>query len=469
MVGLRNEDDTASDNALEAKEERRLARLRSLGLLDTPSEEGYDRITRLACAIFDVPIALIGFFDRDRVWFKSVQGLQIREIPLDLSLCKQVFQKSGIVQINDASRDPLLRENRLVAGQEHIRFYTGITLDLGDDGPIGSLCILDRKPRRLSPVKLEILKDLASLVLDEIRLANKTREIERNRQMFIDAVEALPDAFVIYDETDRLFTCNRKYRDFYRKTGDAILPGATFESIVRAGVERGQYPEAAGREEEWIADRLHRHREANEPIQQQLADGRWLRVYETKTRSGSTVGFRVDITELKLREQQLNELVNRDALTRTLSRRAILEIGKQQWDRANREGQSLAVIYCDLDHFKEINDRFSHAAGDEFLVAASRVMMSALRTHDFIGRLGGEEFLLILPETSLSVAIAVGRRICEQVEAIKLTHGGQTVMTTTSAGIAELKSGQSFEELLNGADKALYQAKAAGRNQVACG
>ncbi|MFW2542706.1 response regulator [Primorskyibacter sp. 2E107] len=121
------------------------------------------------------------------------------------------------------------------------------------------------------------------------------------------AIEELPDGFVLYDDEDRLLMCNEPYREIYSASAPAIVPGASFEDILRYGLERGQYKEAAGREEEWLEERLKAHRRADRELEQHLDDGRWLRVYERETRGGGRVGLRVDITEIKKDQQRLKE------------------------------------------------------------------------------------------------------------------------------------------------------------------
>lgn len=120
-----------------------------------------------------------------------------------------------------------------------------------------------------------------------------------------DAIASVPDGFVLYDKNDRLVLCNDKYREIYSTSADLIQPGMKFEEIIRAGVERGQYPEALKDPERWIERRMEFHYHPSNPIEQKLDDGRWLRVFEQQTERGQIVGFRVDITELKTREQAL--------------------------------------------------------------------------------------------------------------------------------------------------------------------
>lgn len=126
-----------------------------------------------------------------------------------------------------------------------------------------------------------------------------------------EAIECSADGFVLYDEDDRLVICNQRYREIYASSEDLLVPGNTFEHIIRTGVERGQYSQAEGQEETWIAERLDTHLNPKGPVEQRLNDGSWIRIWENKTDSGAIVGFRIDITELKQREEALIESQDR--------------------------------------------------------------------------------------------------------------------------------------------------------------
>ncbi|RMA41239.1 ATP-binding protein [Rhodophyticola porphyridii] len=114
-----------------------------------------------------------------------------------------------------------------------------------------------------------------------------------------EAIEALDDAFALYDKSSRLIMCNQRYKALYPTSAELMVPGTRFEDILRRGVETGQYPLSKGREEEWIAERVAAQRNPGEMLEIKLSDGRWLRVVERATPSGSVAGLRVDITELK--------------------------------------------------------------------------------------------------------------------------------------------------------------------------
>lgn len=121
------------------------------------------------------------------------------------------------------------------------------------------------------------------------------------------AVEAVPDGFVLYDHDDKLVMCNERYKEIYAHSATEMIPGKTFEEILRFGLDQGQYADAIGREEDWLADRMARHFKPDQPIEQQLTDGRWLRILEKRTPDGGLVGLRVDITEQKRQQQALDE------------------------------------------------------------------------------------------------------------------------------------------------------------------
>ena len=124
------------------------------------------------------------------------------------------------------------------------------------------------------------------------------RRLQDSQAMLRSAVDAIGEAFVIYDLDDRLAYCNEQYRDYYRMSADLLVPGMKFEEIIRIGAARGQYKEAVGREQAWVAARMAAHRSGSTDLIQELDGGRWLRIRERKTPEGFTVGFRIDITEL---------------------------------------------------------------------------------------------------------------------------------------------------------------------------
>ncbi|MHA6326427.1 PAS-domain containing protein [Roseivivax sp. CAU 1753] len=139
------------------------------------------------------------------------------------------------------------------------------------------------------------------IVMERLFAARRQAE-----DMLENAIGAIDDGFAVFDANDRLVTSNRTYKTYYPRSAEAIVPGTSFADIIRCGIERGEYVDAIGREEEWFEQRMARHRALDSDDIQQLADGRWIRVSEKRLADGSTVGFRVDITEL-VRSRQAAE------------------------------------------------------------------------------------------------------------------------------------------------------------------
>jgi ribonuclease BN (tRNA processing enzyme)/GAF domain-containing protein len=156
-------------------EDRRLAAIRGLGLWGTPPEERFDRITRLAAAVFSVPISLIALMERDREWFKSCCGVDIREVPRDASFCGHaIFERRPLV-VADAREDERFADNPHVTGAPGVRFYAGYPLILGDGSCVGTLCILDTKPRDIDDAGISMLGDLAQFAVRELDSQNAGR------------------------------------------------------------------------------------------------------------------------------------------------------------------------------------------------------------------------------------------------------------------------------------------------------
>jgi len=135
-------------------------------------------------------------------------------------------------------------------------------------------------------------------------------DIHRHAQLLRDAIATIDEAFVVFDRDDRIVFFNEKYREVYTRSRDLIELGARFEDIVRTGAERGQYAAANGRVDAWVSERVAQHRAGNTQLEQQLDDGRWMRIIERRTPDGHTVGFRVDITDL-VRATEAAEQANR--------------------------------------------------------------------------------------------------------------------------------------------------------------
>ncbi|MCX7815635.1 MAG: PAS domain S-box protein [Tepidimonas ignava] len=159
-------------------------------------------------------------------------------------------------------------------------------------------------------------REVYGTTLDITDLKVAEEAAARAEALLRSAIETLPDGFALYDEHDRLVFCNERYRQIYAVSAPMLEPGRTFEEIIRYGAERGQYVEAVGRVDAWVAERLQRHRAANDDFVQRLADGRVLRIVERRTPEGYTVGFRIDVTDLENARRAAED--NRDLLISAL-------------------------------------------------------------------------------------------------------------------------------------------------------
>lgn len=175
-----------------------------------------------------------------------------------------------------------------------------------------------------------------------------------------------------------------------------------------------------------------------------------------------------NLLKSRLLQRELHRLATTDSLTGLLNRRRMIEQGGAELLRVVRYGQPCALLMLDLDHFKSINDGYGHAAGDSILVTVSAAVGGLLRETDFFGRIGGEEFAILLPQTDRDGAINLAERLRGVVNDIRLgLPDGRVIGVTVSIGVTHLRDSDSrFEDALVRADAALYAAKAAGRNCV---
>lgn len=172
------------------------------------------------------------------------------------------------------------------------------------------------------------------------------------------------------------------------------------------------------------------------------------------------------ISQLEAELDQVSELVHEDHLTGTLNRRGMEEAFGREMSRADRLNSPMCVSLLDIDHFKRLNDTYGHDAGDDALVHLVRVTKEALRPSDVIARFGGEEFVIILPDTGMDEAVKVMTRVQRHLTKNFFMHDNQRLLITFSAGVALRGAGEGAESMISRADRALYQAKEAGRNRV---
>lgn len=198
-------------------EQLRMDELRRLRLLDTPSEERFDRITRIAARLFDVPIALVTLVDERRQWFKSAQGLAAPQTSREVSFCGHAILDDAVFVVPDALHDERFADNPLVTGDPDIRFYAGAPLHGPSGRRVGTLCIIDREPRMFSSEDTETLKDLALLVESEF----DRQQMGRAQEQLLEELSAAEQRASI-DALTRLWNRDFMLRLLERQRGLAI-------------------------------------------------------------------------------------------------------------------------------------------------------------------------------------------------------------------------------------------------------
>lgn len=295
--------------ALPDNEADRLKALERYNILDTSAEEAFDDLTRLAAYICGTPIALVSLVDANRQWFKSKVGLEATETPRETAFCAHTILNSGdLLVVPNALEDDRFAGNPLVTSDPNIRFYAGTPVVTPDGFPLGSLCVIDRVPRNLTPEQLEALRSLGRQVINQMELKLSVirleRQIERNKEVehkqrasdrqVVDLLENITDAFFTLDRQWR-FTCvNRVAANTWERQSEELLGQKIWEV----------FPEIVGSPFE------HHYRQA--VIKQVSLTfeeffvplSRWLEVRVFPSYDGASVFFH-DITERKTMEEAL--------------------------------------------------------------------------------------------------------------------------------------------------------------------
>lgn len=191
--------------------------------------------------------------------------------------------------------------------------------------------------------------------------------------------------------------------------------------------------------------------------------------YIAKDESSNIVieGIAEDITRRAELENTLQQMALFDSLTRVFNRKAIEHAIESEFKRSIRHGHQASVLLLDLDYFKRINDKYGHAAGDQALEKFATTLTETVRASDSVGRYGGEEFIVLLPETTISEAMKLAERIRKNTAELLIDFNGQLITFTTSIGVAAFPvHAKSWEKFYLKIDQALYDAKHAGRNCV---
>lgn len=468
----------------------RIKTLESYDILDTLPEQAYDDITFLASRIFSTPISLVSLVDSERQWFKSRQGLDTVETHRDYAFCDHAIrQPDHVFVIPDTHQDSRFSDNVLVTGAPFIRFYAGAPLVTPSGNVLGTLCVIDREPRELSDSERKTLSALARLVMTQLQLrmslieAEKNNKIQRSMEASMRESEARFQAFManapavtfIKNKEGRYTFANKKFFNVFNKTPDQVIgksdqelwPSETADMLrendtlilknnMPMSLEEST-PNSDGSLNYWLSCKFPLHDVENNEL---------------------IAGISIDITDRKFYEIQMEEYQRRleaantelerlsvtDALSGLKNKGAFSPRLDDEIARAKRYGLPLSLLFLDIDKFKQFNDSFGHPAGDDAIQQVARIIETYTRPSDFVARVGGEEFAVILPCTDAQGAFIMAERLRRGVESSVWTKRHVTV----SIGLAEISDTlDNSLSLTNAADRALYEAKNNGRNRVA--
>ncbi len=480
---------------LPPNEAQRLETLRGYDVLDTPPESAFDDLTLLAAQICQVPIALVTLIDESRQWFKSKIGLSATETSRDFSFCAHaILYTDEVFEVRDAQLDPRFADNPLVTADPYIRFYAGALLVAPDGLALGTLCVIDRVPRVLSAEQQTAMRALSRTVIAQLELRRTLvahRRAEEQLQSLNASLEQKVDARTA--ELRREMEVRRESEQQYRTladSGQALIwaadtdklcnyfnkawldfTGRVLEQELGNGWAEGIHPDDSQRCLDVYMSSFDRREKFSMDYRLRRYDGeyRWIQDdgcprYNSEGEFIGYIGYCLDITGRKQDEELIQRLAHFDVLTGLPNRVLFTDRIIHALSMAQRSQGQLAVLFLDLDHFKNVNDTLGHRIGDALLIEVAKRLKSAMREGDTASRLGGDEFILVLPGTDVNGAVHVAEKLLETVAQHCQIEQHELVITP-SIGIAMYPDdGEDFDTLSKCADVAMYRAKRDGRN-----
>lgn len=294
--------------------------------------------------------------------------------------------------------------------------------------------------------------------------------------LLIEHITQTENGIAALDAEDRFIFFNKAFTSMFGLQ-DSLTLGDSFDDMLTWMFTHNIGPSCkASTLEQWI-EYVHFQYRAKpfRSFEVDLVNGHWLLMTEQVNENGEVVLVSNDITRAKKAELELKaarEILERQAMTDELTgisnRRHFMLLLQSEYHRARRYDRCTSLAILDIDHFKKINDSYGHPAGDEVLRHCSNLLQMQLRKQDVVGRLGGEEFALLLPETTEAEAVVMVERIMKELTQANLDNIAPGFSYTFSTGVVDLTSMDvsSIETWISMADKALYHAKASGRNRV---
>ncbi|MCZ2499092.1 diguanylate cyclase [Xylophilus sp. Kf1] len=446
-------------------EQERLAALHELQIVDTPPEAAFDDYAWLAGKICDVPISLISLVTADRDWFKAKCGLDLDSMPSNQGFCSHAIAQDDILEVSDARVDERFAGFKSVTGPPYLRFYAGAPLHGHLGHRFGTLCVLDTRPRVLSPDQRDALRRLAKRASDTLEIRRQHLAARAREEAIAELVDMLPDGVVTCDENGILKEFNATARDWHGVDARAFPPGdwaqhfGLYDALDSQLLQPDQVPLARAWKGERVRAQTITIRTSHQAPRTVSCNAHPL--FGRDQRILGAVCTMHDVTVQIRFAQAMEKMALTDALTGLPNRAAWYAELERAIARAQRRGTSMVIMFIDLNGFKEINDRFGHAAGDEVLKNFSFRLKNCCRRNDYVARLSGDEFVVCLDQTANGTQDLhqVARKIHRSM-ASAMSLDGQAVTVGCSIGFA-VESGPDFDaaRLMEKADQAMYAAK----------
>ncbi len=322
------------------------------------------------------------------------------------------------------------------------------------------------------PIIVDRLKRRVVKLLRRERLPRaRVEAINRELSIVRAALDKVDYGVLLLDKNLRVRFMNEAYRQIWRLSAAEAELRPTFADLLYYARDTGAYAIQPCELDAYVARRVALVRLGEEtPVDVRLANGEILRVQCKVLPDGGRFLSYSNVTDLVCQAEQFERLATTDDLTGVYNRRHYLSLATEELSRHLAVRRPLALLILDIDLFKSINDRFGHAVGDAVIRHVAGICRDEKRDGDILARIGGEEFVLLLPNTPIEHAMTLGERIRKRLEADAVAAAaGKDIRVTGSFGIADTGAGvTSLGELMRRADQALYAAKRAGRNRVRC-
>lgn len=309
---------------------------------------------------------------------------------------------------------------------------------------------------------------LASLVL-YWQLRKTSAQVIRLQQQLAEAIENMPEGIALFNHQNHLLVSNQRFREFFELDQAAQELAHNRMGIFRHCLHNEIFEAIDDQTETHELERILLTQDTHQALEIKLCDGRHIQLNEHLTQRHGRLAIATDITPFKQTQSRLEYMANHDALTDLPTRRLLQERLETALQRIRRNQDSLALMFIDLDHFKEINDTYGHAVGDVLLQRAARRLRGCFRTRDTIARIGGDEFVILLEgHNNPKLLTQFAERILDTLQHLTVEGIAKPLDIEVSIGISLAEnSNESADQLLYQADSACYRAKAAGRNNYA--